>query len=113
MARLPHAAIRRFPPWPEYAPRLRDFFGDVGTAASPSPSPARLDGETARAGLIGALTMKILQLTRQFLPSEGGIESVVEGLSCALQQKGHTERVATLRSVLATDALAPAESVES
>jgi alpha-1,3-mannosyltransferase len=57
--------------------------------------------------------MKILQLTRQFLPSEGGIESVVEGLSCALQQKGHTVRVATLRSLFATSAVAPAKSVEA
>jgi alpha-1,3-mannosyltransferase len=57
--------------------------------------------------------MKILQLTRQFLPSEGGIESVVEGLSCALQQKGHTVRVATLRLLFATGAMAPARSVEA
>ncbi|WP_051978865.1 glycosyltransferase family 4 protein [Edaphobacter aggregans] len=57
--------------------------------------------------------MKILQLTRQFLPSEGGIESVVEGLSCALQQKGHTVRVATLRSLFATSTAAPAKSVEA
>jgi len=57
--------------------------------------------------------MKILQLTRQFLPSEGGIESVVEGLSCALQQKGHTVQVATLRSLFATGGMAPARSVEA
>lgn len=57
--------------------------------------------------------MKILQLTRQFLPSEGGIESVVEGLSCALQQKGHTVRVATLRSLFASSTMAPAKSVEA
>jgi alpha-1,3-mannosyltransferase len=57
--------------------------------------------------------MKILQLTRQFLPSEGGIESVVEGLSCALQQMGHTVRVATLRLLFATGAMAPAKSVEA
>jgi alpha-1,3-mannosyltransferase len=57
--------------------------------------------------------MKILQLTRQFLPSEGGIESVVEGLSCALQKKGHTVRVATLRLLFATGATAPAESMEA
>jgi alpha-1,3-mannosyltransferase len=57
--------------------------------------------------------MKILQLTRQFLPSEGGIESVVEGLSCALQQNGHTVRVATLRLLFATGAMAPAKSVEA
>ena len=56
--------------------------------------------------------MKILQLTRQFLPSEGGIESVVEGLSRALQQKGHTVRVATLRSLFATSTMAPVKSVE-
>jgi len=57
--------------------------------------------------------MKILQLTRQFLPSEGGIESVVEGLSCALQEKGHTVRVVTLRSLFATKTFAPTRSTES
>jgi alpha-1,3-mannosyltransferase len=57
--------------------------------------------------------MKILQLTRQFLPSEGGIESVVEGLSRALQQNGHTVGVATLRLLFATGAMAPAKSVEA
>jgi alpha-1,3-mannosyltransferase len=38
---------------------------------------------------------------------------VVEGLSCALQQKGHTVRVATLRSLFATGTSAPARSVEA
>jgi alpha-1,3-mannosyltransferase len=57
--------------------------------------------------------MRILQLTRQFLPAEGGLESVVEGLSGALQQRGHTVQVATLRLVFATGAMAPAESVEA
>jgi alpha-1,3-mannosyltransferase len=57
--------------------------------------------------------MKILQLTRQFLPSEGGIESVVEGLSCALQRRGHTIQVATLRSLFATGDVAPAKSIEA
>ncbi len=57
--------------------------------------------------------MKILQLTRQFLPAQGGVESVVEGLSVALQQKGHTVQVATLRLVFSTGVIAPAESVEA
>jgi alpha-1,3-mannosyltransferase len=57
--------------------------------------------------------MKILQLTRQFLPAQGGVESVVEGLSGALQRKGHTVQVATLRLVFSTGVLAPAESVEA
>ena len=57
--------------------------------------------------------MKILQLTRQFLPSEGGIESVVEGLSVALQRRGHTVEVATLRSIFATGESASATSIES
>jgi alpha-1,3-mannosyltransferase len=57
--------------------------------------------------------MKILQLTRQFLPAQGGMESVVEGLSVALQRKGHTVQVATLRSLFATGTTAPAESVEA
>lgn len=38
---------------------------------------------------------------------------MVEGLSCALQQKGHTVRVATLRSLFSTGAMAPARSVEA
>jgi len=57
--------------------------------------------------------MKILQLTRQFLPAQGGTESVVHGLSEALQRNGHTVRVATLRLVFSTGAVAPAESVEA
>jgi len=57
--------------------------------------------------------MKILQLTRQFLPSEGGIESVVEGLSGALQRAGHTVQVVTLRSLFATGTMAPAQSIEA
>jgi len=57
--------------------------------------------------------MRILQLTRQFLPAQGGMESVVEGLSVALQQRGHTVQVATLRLVFSTGAKAPAKSVEA
>jgi alpha-1,3-mannosyltransferase len=57
--------------------------------------------------------MKILQLTRQFLPAQGGMESVVEGLSVALQRNGHTVQVATLRLLFATGAMAPAQSVEA
>ena len=57
--------------------------------------------------------MKILQLTRQFLPSEGGIESVVEGLTGALQQRGHQVDVATLQLIFASGAKAPPASVES
>ena len=56
--------------------------------------------------------MKILQLTRQFLPAQGGMESVVEGLSGALQRNGHTVQVATLRLLFATGVVAPPESVE-
>jgi alpha-1,3-mannosyltransferase len=57
--------------------------------------------------------MKILQLTRQFLPAQGGMESVVEGLSVALQHSGHHVQVATLRLLFSTGTLAPAESVEA
>jgi alpha-1,3-mannosyltransferase len=57
--------------------------------------------------------MEILQLTRQFLPAQGGTESVVQGLSGALQQNGHTVLVATLRLLFSTGSLAPAESVEA
>jgi alpha-1,3-mannosyltransferase len=57
--------------------------------------------------------MKILQLTRQFLPAQGGMESVVKGLSVALQGNGHTVQVATLRLLFSTGAMASAESVEA
>jgi len=57
--------------------------------------------------------MRILQLTRQFLPAQGGTERVVEGLSVALQRSGHTVQVATLRLLFSTGALAPAQSVEA
>jgi len=57
--------------------------------------------------------MRILQLTRQFLPARGGVESVVEGLSVALQRDGHEVQVATLRLLFSTGTLAPVESVEA
>lgn len=57
--------------------------------------------------------MKILQLTRQFLPAVGGLESVVEGLSVALKRNGHTVQVATLRLLFSSGALAPSESIEA
>ena len=57
--------------------------------------------------------MKILQLVRQFLPAQGGMESVVKGLSAALQKNGHTVQVATLRLQFASGDLAPTQSVEA
>jgi alpha-1,3-mannosyltransferase len=57
--------------------------------------------------------MKILQLTRQFLPAVGGIESVVEGLSVALKRNGHTVQVATLRLLFSSGRMAPRESIEA
>lgn len=57
--------------------------------------------------------MRILQLTRQFLPAQGGVERVVEGLSVALQRSGHTVQVATLRLLFSSGTLAPAQSVEA
>jgi alpha-1,3-mannosyltransferase len=57
--------------------------------------------------------MRILQLTRQFLPALGGMESVVEGLSVALQHSGHTVQVATLRLLFSSGAVAPAQSLEA
>jgi alpha-1,3-mannosyltransferase len=41
------------------------------------------------------------------------MESVVEGLSVALQRNGHTVQVATLRLLFASGTIAPAESVEA
>jgi alpha-1,3-mannosyltransferase len=46
--------------------------------------------------------MKILQITRQFLPSTGGLESAVEGLSRAVQDAGHEVHVVTLRKIFVT-----------
>lgn len=54
--------------------------------------------------------MKVLQITRQFLPSTGGMESVVEGLSHAIQQAGHDVRIVTLRKIFATGAEAPEQA---
>jgi alpha-1,3-mannosyltransferase len=41
------------------------------------------------------------------------MESVVEGLSVALQQSGHTVQVATLRLLFSSGTIAPAESIEA
>ena len=57
--------------------------------------------------------MRILQLTRQFLPAQGGIESVVEGLSVALERQGHVVEVATLRLLFSTGGEAPPQSIEA
>jgi len=54
--------------------------------------------------------MKILQITRQFLPSIGGIESVVEGLSSALQNAGHEVEILTLKKIFTTEEIAPDRS---
>lgn len=54
--------------------------------------------------------MKILQIYRQFLPATGGIETVVDGLSRALQRAGHRCDVLTLRQLFNTgETLAPDE----
>jgi len=55
--------------------------------------------------------MKILQITRQFLPSIGGIESVVEGLSNALQNAGHEVEILTLKKIFTTEETAPDHSI--
>jgi alpha-1,3-mannosyltransferase len=55
--------------------------------------------------------MKVLQITRQFHPSTGGIESAVNGLSRALQQREHEVDVVTLRRIFATGHAAPEFSV--
>jgi alpha-1,3-mannosyltransferase len=55
--------------------------------------------------------MKVLQITRQFLPSTGGMESAVEGLSRALQDAGHEVRIVTLKKIFGTSEAAPAESM--
>ena len=51
---------------------------------------------------MGHSIVKILQITRQFYPSVGGIESVTLGLSKALRQEGLQCDVATLQYVFQT-----------
>lgn len=55
--------------------------------------------------------MKILQITRQFLPSTGGVEAVVDGLSRALQTCGHEVNIVTLRKIFTTGEAAPDRSI--
>ena len=45
--------------------------------------------------------------------AQGGMESVVHGLSGALQQNGHTVQVATLRMIFSSRAMAPSGSLPS
>jgi alpha-1,3-mannosyltransferase len=85
----------------------------MAVAAKAAAVVAGLGGAASATSLAGTCTMKILQLTRQFLPNQGGMESVVEGLSVALQRNGHTVEVATLRLLFSSGMMAPAESIES
>jgi alpha-1,3-mannosyltransferase len=55
--------------------------------------------------------VKILQITRQFLPSTGGIETVVDGLSHALQNRGHQVGIVTLKKIFSTGEAAPDHSI--
>lgn len=54
--------------------------------------------------------MKILQVSRQFFPSTGGIENVMYCLSRALQQEGYCSDTVTLRSIFNTGEIADTES---
>jgi alpha-1,3-mannosyltransferase len=54
--------------------------------------------------------VKILQISRQFFPSTGGIENVMYGLSQSLQKKEYITDILTLRSIYSTGELAAAES---
>jgi alpha-1,3-mannosyltransferase len=54
--------------------------------------------------------MKILQISRQFFPSTGGIENVMYGLGQALLSKGYVNDVLTLRAIKSTGELAAIES---
>ena len=49
--------------------------------------------------------MKVLQITRQFLPSTGGLESAVDGLAAPCRTQGHEVRVVTLRKIWGSDVL--------
>jgi alpha-1,3-mannosyltransferase len=55
--------------------------------------------------------MRILQITRQYAPSTGGLASAVEGLSRAVQAAGHEVSIVTLKKIFETGEMAPAESV--
>lgn len=55
--------------------------------------------------------MRILQVSRQFSPSIGGIQSSVYGLSKALAQAGHSVDVVTLRSAFTTNEKLEPQSV--
>jgi alpha-1,3-mannosyltransferase len=55
--------------------------------------------------------VKILQITRQFLPSTGGVEAVVNGLSRALQTNGHEVNIVTLKKIFCTGEAAPDHSI--
>src|SRR5438128_3283787 len=55
--------------------------------------------------------MKVLHVTRQYLPSIGGIEVVVDGLSGALRNAGHHVEIVTLQKIFTTNDLAPPHSV--
>ncbi len=55
--------------------------------------------------------MKVLQITRQYYPSTGGLESAVEGLSHAVKDAGHDVRIVTLKKIFTTGERAPAESL--
>jgi alpha-1,3-mannosyltransferase len=55
--------------------------------------------------------MKVLQITRQYLPSTGGLESAVEGLTHAVKDAGHEVRIVTLKKIFVTGEVAPTESV--
>jgi len=55
--------------------------------------------------------MKILQIARQYLPSTGGVESSVDGLSHALQDAGHIVSIVTLKKIFGTGEVAPTKSV--
>jgi alpha-1,3-mannosyltransferase len=58
-----------------------------------------------------ATCMKIVQITRQYLPSMGGVQSAVDGLSHAIRDAGHDVRIVTLKKIYGTGEGAPAESV--
>src|ERR1700744_2604667 len=113
MGRLFRAALRSLSLRQQYAHRLCHLSGHLAASPPPPPPLTQLDGAPPGPSLSGAAAMKILQLTRQFLPAVGGMESVVEGLSIALKRNGHTVQVATLRLLFSSGALAPRESIEA
>src|SRR5208282_6089543 len=107
MARLPGTSQRNIPARKTGIHGPIAIFSEMVYSAlltgKAQSSPAFHRGKT--------IGMKILQITRQYAPSTGGLASAVEGLSRAVQEAGHEVRIVTLKKIFETGVEAPAESI--